>query len=48
MRGVRKEAIIQLQSGIVSIEGHMKFERAVFVAFMFKIYFHFRLLQLNQ
>ncbi len=41
MRGVGKETVIQLQSGIVAIEGYMKSERVVFVL---KIYFCFRLL----
>jgi hypothetical protein len=44
MRGVGKETVIQVQSDIVAIEGYMKFERVVFVL---KIYFRFRLLQLN-
>jgi hypothetical protein len=44
MRGVGRETVIQVQSGIVAIEGYMKFERVVFVL---KIYVRFRLLQLN-
>ncbi len=38
MRGVGKEAVIQLQSGI--IEGYLQFECVIFVL---KIYFRFRL-----
>jgi hypothetical protein len=34
-----KETVIQLQSGIVAIEGYVKFERVVFVL---KNYFCFR------
>ncbi len=44
MKGVGKETVIELQSGIVAIEGYMKFECVVFVL---QIYFHSRLLQLN-
>ncbi len=44
MRGVGKETVIQLQSGIVATEGYLQFERVVFVL---EIYFRFRLLQLN-
>ncbi len=45
MRGVGKDTVIQRQSVIVVIEGYMKFERVVFVL---KIYFRYRLLQLNE
>jgi hypothetical protein len=38
------ETVIELYSGIVAIEDNLPFERAVFVL---KIYFRFRLLQLN-
>jgi hypothetical protein len=44
MRGVGKEAVIQLQSYIVAIEGYLQFERVIFVLAM---YFRFRLLYLN-
>jgi hypothetical protein len=44
MSGVGKETIIQLHSGIVDIEGYMKFEHVVFVL---KIYFRFSLLHHN-
>jgi hypothetical protein len=40
MRGAGKKTEIQLQSGILAIEGYMKFECVVFVL---KIYFSFRL-----
>jgi hypothetical protein len=43
IRGVRKGTVIQLQYGIVAIEGYLKYERVVFAQ---KIYFRFRLLQL--
>ncbi len=44
MRGVRKETVIQLQSGIVAMEGYMKFKCVIFVL---KIYARFCLLQLK-
>jgi hypothetical protein len=43
MRGVGKETVIQLYSGIVAIEGYLNLEHDDFVL---KIYFLFRLLQL--
>jgi hypothetical protein len=41
---VETETVIELQSGIVAIEVYLQFERVVFVL---KIFFRFRLLQLN-
>jgi hypothetical protein len=43
MRGVGKGTVIQLQSGIVAIEGYLQYEHFVFVL---EIYFRFSLLQL--
>ncbi len=43
-KGVRKETVSQLLSGIVAIEDYFQFERAVFVL---NISFRFRMLQLN-
>jgi hypothetical protein len=42
MMWVETETVIALQSGIVAIEAYLQFERA----FVLKIYFRFRLLQL--
>jgi hypothetical protein len=43
MRGAGKEIVVQPRSGIVAIEGYLRFERAISLQ---AIYFHFRLLQL--
>ncbi len=42
MTWVGKEQVIQLLSGIVAVEDHLQFERAVY---LYTIYFPFRLLQ---
>jgi hypothetical protein len=44
MTWIETEIVIELQSDIVAIEAYLQFEHAVFVL---KIYFRFRLLQLN-
>jgi hypothetical protein len=41
---VETETVIKFQSSIVAIEANLQFERSSFVL---KIYFRFRLLQLN-
>ncbi len=41
---IKTETVIELQSGIVAIQAYLQFEHAVFVL---KIYFRYRLLQLN-
>jgi hypothetical protein len=43
MRGVGKEIVVQPRSGIMEIEGYLRFEHAVSLQ---TIYFHFLLLQL--